>query len=137
MLSYILTGIFAAQSTDMQYIILFLNISNREIKRRFRSIDIVVGNFAKCQRKLLVHACTIRLPALTRSCAWIGLSSTHHAVLQSKCVWSVPDKRLEERGDNDESLGTKQLSSIIHPLASVRDSFMCCNLNCLQTGIWL
>ena len=26
--------------------------------------------------KLLVHACTIRLFALTRSCAWIGLSST-------------------------------------------------------------
>ena len=37
----------------MQYIILFLNISNREIKRRFRSIDIVVGNFARCQRKII------------------------------------------------------------------------------------
>ena len=43
----------AAKSTHMQYITLFLNISNREIKRRFRSIDIVVGNFARCQRKLI------------------------------------------------------------------------------------
>ena len=30
--SYTLTGIIAAQSTDMQYIILFLKISNRETK---------------------------------------------------------------------------------------------------------
>ena len=32
MSSWMLTGINAAQSTDMQYIILFSNISNREIK---------------------------------------------------------------------------------------------------------
>ena len=65
----------AAQSTDMQHIILFLNISNREINRRFRSIDIIVGNFARCQRKII--------GALAISCAWIGLSSTSCCVTAS------------------------------------------------------
>ena len=48
------TCIIAAQSTDMQYIILFSNTSNREIKRRFRSVDTVVENFAcgQCQRSI-------------------------------------------------------------------------------------
>ena len=35
-------GFIAAQSTDMQYIILFSNTSNRQNKRRFRSVDTVL-----------------------------------------------------------------------------------------------
>ena len=51
-------------------------------------------------------------------------------------MWAVPDKRLW--GDNDERFGTKQLSSITHPLVSVQgEDFRCCNLTCHQTGIWL
>ena len=36
------TAFIAAQSTDMQYIILFSNTSNRQNKRRFRSVDTVL-----------------------------------------------------------------------------------------------
>ena len=52
MSSSLLTGIIVAQPRDVQYII-FLNISNREIKRRFRSIDPVVENFVRCQMKII------------------------------------------------------------------------------------
>ena len=40
----------------------------------------------------------------------------------------VSSRQSSGRGDNDESLGTKQLSPIAHPLVSV---------TCHQTGIWL
>ena len=46
------TNIIAAQSTDMQCIIFFLNISNRESKRRLTSIDTIVENFARCQTRI-------------------------------------------------------------------------------------
>ena len=69
MSSWMLTGIIAAQSTDMQCSILFSNISNREIKRRFRSVDTVAETSPDVRRKLLVHACIIGLPALKISCA--------------------------------------------------------------------
>ena len=41
-----------AQSTDMQFIILLLNINNLEIKRRFRWIDKVVET-ARRQTKII------------------------------------------------------------------------------------
>ena len=81
------TGIIAAQSTDTQYIIFFLNVSNRDNKRRFRSINTVVENFARCQTKLLVHACIIGLLALTRSCAWIGRVWEQNNYLPSPIPW--------------------------------------------------
>ena len=49
----------------------------------------------------------------------------------------VSSRQASGRGDNDESLGTKQLSSITHLLVSVRVDFKCCILTCHQTGIWL
>ena len=66
----------------MQYIIMFLNISNREIKRRFRSIDIVVGHFARCQRKnyWCMHA-PLDFLLLQEDVHGLGFHS-HHAMLQ-------------------------------------------------------
>ena len=51
-----LIGIIAAQSTDMHYIILFLNISDQEINIRFGWNDTVFENVARCQIKI-VGAC--------------------------------------------------------------------------------
>ena len=59
-----LNGIIAAQSTYMQYIILCSNISNRNIKGRFRSIDTVVENFARFQAKI-ISACIYYLTFCT------------------------------------------------------------------------
>ena len=50
------------QSADMKYIILFLNIRNWEIKRRFRSIDTV----ARCQTKI-IGACMYHWTSCTRT----------------------------------------------------------------------
>ena len=55
---------------------LFLNISNRNVKRRFRSVDTVVENFARCQTKI-IGACMYHWTSCTfKSCAWIELPST-------------------------------------------------------------
>ena len=74
---------FVAQLTAMQYIALLLNIGNRKITKRFKSVDIAIDNFARCwihRRQLLVHACITGLPALY---AWIALSSTSCRVTAS------------------------------------------------------
>ena len=81
--------------------ILFLNISNRNIKRRFRSIDTVVENFARCQAKIISH-----LEALHR----LGFHPNHAWLQPIIQVHVVNVRQASGRGDNDESLGTKQLS---------------------------
>ena len=49
----VITGIIVALSTDMSCIVLFLNISNREMPRRIRSVDIVLNIFARWQQRRL------------------------------------------------------------------------------------
>ena len=71
---YMLFGIIVAQPADMQYIVLFLNISNRETKRHIRSIDTVVDNLARYQTDI-TGVCMYHWTFCT-SCSWIGLSST-------------------------------------------------------------
>ena len=72
------TNIIAAQSTDMQCIIFFLNISNRESKRRLISIDTIVENFAGCQTRI------------SGACMYHWISCTHlqeavHGLGQEGC----------------------------------------------------
>ena len=137
MASWMLTGIIAAQSTDMQYTILLSNITNREIKRRFRSVDTVVETSPDVRRKLLVHACIIWLPAITRSCAWIRLSSPSSYVTDKseRACGKFQPSIWKRKGNNGASLGTKQLSSITHPLVSGWGIFRCCKLTCHQAEI--
>ena len=52
---------------------LFLNISNRDALDQLTKY---LEPSPDVKGKLLVHACTTRLPVLTKSYAWIGLSST-------------------------------------------------------------
>ena len=98
---------FAAQSTDMQCIISFLNITNRESKRQCRSTDMVVENFARCQTKIIV------------ACMYYWTSCTYKKL----CM--------------DWEFGNKQISSITHPLVSGWGRLGFCKLTCHQTGIWL
>ena len=89
------------------------------------------------RRKLLVHACIIGFPALTRSCTWIRLSSPLCYVTAKSEVHVVNFRQASGSGYNDESLGTKELYSITHLLVTGWGRFRCCRLTCHQTGISL
>ena len=95
-------------STDMQYINLFLNICNRDIKRRFRSIDTVGENFARCQTKI-IGTCMYHWISCTYKKLCMDLAFIHILLCYSQ-VHVVNSRQASGRGDNDESLGTTQLS---------------------------
>ena len=76
-----LTGIIAAQTTDMQYIILFLNISYRNIKRRFRSIDTVVELRQMSDEDYWCRHVALDFLCLQEAVHGLGIDP-HHAMLQ-------------------------------------------------------
>ena len=82
----------------MQYIILFLNISNRVIKGRFRSIATVVENFARYQTKI-IGACMYHWTSCTYKKLCMNLAFVHIMLCHSqmsRCMWSISDKHLEK-----------------------------------------
>ena len=128
---------FAAQSTDMQYIILFLNISNRDIKRRFRSIDTVVGNFARCQENYWCMHAPLDSLHLQQVVYWLGFHP-HHAVTASSLIACEQFQTSVWKRRQWWEFGNK-IIIFHHPSLgfSPRGDFRCCNLTCHQTGIWL
>ena len=73
-----------------------------------------------------------RIPAIERS------NDPLDQLMQSlKSSHVVNVKQASGRGDNDASLGTKQLSSITHPLVLDWGTFRYCKLTCHKTGISL
>ena len=137
MSSWMLTGIIAAQSTDIQYIILFSNISNREIKD---APDQLIQWLKLRQMSDESYWCMhVSLDFLHLQEAVQGLCFLpHHVLLPRKVkVHVVNFRQASGRGNNDESLGTKQFSSITHPLVSGWGKCRCGKLTCHQTGISL
>ena len=63
-------------STDMQYIICSWISAIEKSKDALDQLTKYLEPSPDVKGKLLAHACTTRLPVLTKSCAWIGLSST-------------------------------------------------------------
>ena len=63
-------------NTDMQYIICSWISSIEKSKDALDQLTKYLEPSPDVKGKLLAHTCTTRLPVLTKSCAWVGLSST-------------------------------------------------------------
>ena len=66
--------------------------------RRFRSIDKVVENFARCQTKM-IGACMYRWTSCTYKKLWMDWDIIHIMLCYThycRCMWSFSDKHLEE-----------------------------------------
>ena len=133
-----LTGIIATQSTDMQYIILFFNISAIDkTKKALDQLIYLLKTLPDVRWKLLVHACSIRLPALTKSCAWIGLLSTSCYVTTSSLSACGQFQTSGWKRRQWWEFGKNSYLPSSIPWFQARADFMCCNLTCYQTEIWL
>ena len=121
----------------MQCIIFFSNISNREIKRRFRSVDALVETSADVRRNYWCMHVSLDFLHLQKAVHGVGFLP-HRAMLPTKVkVHVVNFRQAFRRVNNDEGLGTKQLSSITHPLVSDWGRFRCCKLTCHRAWISL
>ena len=82
----------------MQYIILFLDIRNWEIKRRRRSIDAVAENYPRCYTKIIgacmYHwtSCTYKKLCMDWDFIRIMLCYSQYC----RCMVSISDKHLKE-----------------------------------------
>ena len=114
----------------MQYIVLLLNISNRKIKWRFKSIDTVAGNFARCQRNYWCMHAPLDFLHLQQVVHGLGFHPHHAVTASSRSACGQFQTSVWKRRQWWE-FGNKTII-FHHPSLgfSPGGDFRCCNLTC-------